>query len=100
MNGCDAGREGELIFDYIYDVVGAAKPVKRLWVSSMTRDAIRDGFQQLRDGAEMTALGDAARSRGEADWLVGMNGTRAATKVRRGWRASSRWAGCRRRRWR
>src|SRR6476661_5471468 len=83
VNGCDAGREGELIFDYIYDLLGSDKPVKRLWVSSMTRDAIREGFGHLRDGAEMTALGDAARSRGEADWLVGMNGTRAATKVGR-----------------
>ena len=83
VNGCDAGREGELIFDYIYDVLGTDKPVKRLWVSSMTRDAIREAFGHLRDGAEMTALGDAARSRGEADWLVGMNGTRAATKVGR-----------------
>src|SRR6476660_5124832 len=83
VNGCDAGREGELIFDYIYDLLGSDKPVKRLWVSSMTRDAIREGFGHLRDGAAMTALGDAARSRGEADWLVGMNGTRAATKVGR-----------------
>jgi DNA topoisomerase-3 len=83
VNGCDAGREGELIFDYIYDLLGTDKPVKRLWVSSMTRDAIREGFQHLRDGAEMAPLGDAARSRGEADWLVGMNGTRAATKVGR-----------------
>jgi DNA topoisomerase III len=83
VNGCDAGREGELIFDYIYDFLGSQKPVKRLWVSSMTRDAIREGFSHLRDGAELEPLGDAARSRGEADWLVGMNGTRAATKVGR-----------------
>ena len=83
VNGCDAGREGELIFDYIHDLLGVTKPVKRLWVSSMTTEAVRDGFEHLRDGKEMEPLGDAARSRGEADWLVGMNGTRAATKVGR-----------------
>ncbi len=83
VNGCDAGREGELIFDYIYSYLGSEKPVRRLWVSSMTKDAIREGFEHLRDGNELVPLGDAARSRGEADWLVGMNGTRAATKVGR-----------------
>jgi DNA topoisomerase III len=83
VNGCDAGREGELIFAYIHDLLGMEKPVRRLWVSSMTKDAIREGFAQLRDGAEMASLEAAARSRGEADWLVGMNGTRAATKVGR-----------------
>jgi DNA topoisomerase III len=83
VNGCDAGREGELIFRYIYSYLGSEKPVRRLWVSSMTKDAIREGFDHLRDGAEMAPLGDAARSRGEADWLVGINGTRAATKVGR-----------------
>ncbi len=83
INGCDAGREGELIFFYIYELAGNGKPVSRLWVSSMTRDAIREGFDHLRDGAEMAPLEAAARSRSEADWLVGMNGTRAATKVGR-----------------
>ena len=83
INGCDAGREGELIFSYIYELAGNGKPVSRLWVSSMTRDAIREGFDNLRDGAEMAPLEAAARSRSEADWLVGMNGTRAATKVGR-----------------
>ena len=83
INGCDAGREGELIFAYIYEWTKATKPVQRLWVSSMTRDAIREGFDHLRDGAEMAPLEAAARSRSEADWLVGMNGTRAATKVGR-----------------
>ena len=83
VNGCDAGREGELIFSYINQQLGAGKPVQRLWVSSMTADAIREGFGTLRDGEEMKSLEAAARSRGEADWLVGMNGTRAATKV--GW---------------
>jgi len=79
VNGCDAGREGELIFQYIMDVAKTRKPVQRLWVSSMTRDAIRDGFANLRPGEEMEPLAAAARSRSEADWLVGMNATRAAT---------------------
>ena len=79
MNGCDAGREGELIFRYIMDVAKTSKPVQRLWVSSMTKDAIREGFENLRPGEEMEPLADAARSRSEADWLVGMNATRAAT---------------------
>jgi DNA topoisomerase III len=79
VNGCDAGREGELIFAYILDVAKAKKPVRRLWVSSMTKAAITEGFDHLRDGAEMANLEAAARSRSEADWLVGMNGTRAAT---------------------
>src|SRR6478609_8393691 len=79
INGCDAGREGELIFSYIYELAGNGKPVSRLWVSSMTRDAIREAFGHLRDGAEMAPLEAAARSRSEADWLVGMNATRAAT---------------------
>jgi DNA topoisomerase III len=79
VNGCDAGREGELIFAYILDVAKVKKPVRRLWVSSMTRAAITEGFEHLRDGEEMANLEAAARSRSEADWLVGMNGTRAAT---------------------
>src|SRR6478735_4974907 len=83
VNGCDAGREGELIFEYIRELLAMDKPVKRLWVSSMTKDAIREGFEHLRDSSEMAPLSAAARSRSEADWLVGMNGTRAATKVGR-----------------
>src|SRR6478609_7663878 len=83
VNGCDAGREGELIFEYIRELLAVDKPVKRLWVSSMTKDAIREGFEHLRDSSEMAPLSAAARSRGEADWLVGMNVTRAATKVGR-----------------
>jgi DNA topoisomerase III len=79
VNGCDAGREGELIFAYILDVAKVKKPVRRLWVSSMTRAAIGEGFENLRDGEEMVNLQAAARSRSEADWLVGMNATRAAT---------------------
>lgn len=79
VNACDAGREGELIFAYLYEKAGARLPVKRLWLSSMTRTAIEAAFAQLRDGEEMRPLEDAARSRSEADWIVGMNSTRAAT---------------------
>jgi DNA topoisomerase-3 len=86
VNACDAGREGELIFTHIYESSGVDKPVERLWINSMTRQAIRDGFDQLRPGEQLEPLRDAARSRSEADWLVGMNATRAAT-TRRGWGA-------------
>ena len=77
VNACDAGREGELIFAYLYELSRCKKPVRRLWVSSLTPEAIREGFASLRDGPEMKPLEDAARSRGEADWIVGMNATRA-----------------------
>jgi DNA topoisomerase III len=77
VNACDAGREGELIFAYLYGLSGCKKPVRRLWISSLTPEAIRDGFDSLRDGSSMRPLEDAARSRGEADWIVGMNATRA-----------------------
>ncbi|MGQ0710893.1 MAG: DNA topoisomerase III [Rhodoferax sp.] len=83
INACDAGREGELIFRLIEQYAGGAKPlgkpVQRLWLQSMTPQAIRDGFTQLRSDAQMRPLADAARSRSEADWLVGINGTRAMT---------------------
>src|SRR6478735_7196938 len=79
VNACDAGREGELIFTYIYEYVKAKKPVQRLWLNSMTNQAMREAFGQLRDGADLGALRDAAKSRSEADWIVGMNATRAAT---------------------
>jgi DNA topoisomerase-3 len=80
VNACDAGREGELIFAYVLDVAGRPDvPVERAWFSSMTRKAIRDAFTQLRPGGEMQPLEQAARSRSEADWMVGMNATRAAT---------------------
>ncbi len=79
VNACDAGREGELIFRYVYDIAGARLPVRRLWISSLTDDAIREGFRRLRPGASYDALADAARCRSEADWLVGMNATRAVT---------------------
>lgn len=86
INACDAGREGELIFTHIYETADVEKPVDRLWINSMTKQAIRDGFERLRPSDTVEPLRDAARSRSEADWLVGMNATRAAT-VRRGWGA-------------
>ena len=88
VNACDAGREGELIFRLIEQYAGSSKggktvplgkPVKRLWLQSMTPQAIRDGFAALRSDKQMLGLADAARSRSEADWLVGINGTRAMT---------------------
>jgi DNA topoisomerase-3 len=79
INACDAGREGELIFAYVYDTAKLKKPVQRLWLSSMTRSAIGEAFGHLRDGEEMKSLEAAARSRSEADWVVGMNATRAAS---------------------
>src|SRR5216117_1252351 len=93
INACDAGREGELIFAYVYESVfgksatseKAPKPVERLWISSMTKQAIREGFERLRPGTQMQSLEEAARSRSEADWLVGMNATRAATIRGRAW---------------
>src|SRR3954451_4721976 len=85
INACDAGREGELIFAYIWELAGVEKPVERLWISSMTKQAIQDGFSRLRPGPDMNSLEEAARSRREADWLVGMNATRAATLRGRAW---------------
>ncbi|MBX9958625.1 MAG: DNA topoisomerase III [Burkholderiaceae bacterium] len=83
INACDAGREGELIFRLIEQYAGGGKPlgkpVSRLWLQSMTPQAIRDGFENLRSDKQMLPLADAARSRSEADWLVGINGTRAMT---------------------
>jgi DNA topoisomerase-3 len=79
INACDAGREGELIFAYLYEKAGAKKPIKRLWLNSMTNEAMREAFSHLRDGEELRSLEEAARSRSEADWIVGMNATRAAT---------------------
>ncbi|MDR5829948.1 DNA topoisomerase III [Caballeronia sp. LP006] len=79
INACDAGREGELIFRLIAQHAKAKQPVQRLWLQSMTPAAIRDGFAHLRSDADMQPLADAARCRSEADWLVGINGTRAMT---------------------
>ncbi len=79
INACDAGREGELIFRQIYEFSECTRPVQRLWVSSLTDEAVRLGFSRLRPGLEFDALADAARSRSESDWLVGLNATRALT---------------------
>jgi len=79
INACDAGREGELIFRLIAQQAKAKQPIRRLWLQSMTPQAIRDGFASLREDEDMLPLADAARCRSEADWLVGINGTRAMT---------------------
>ena len=79
INACDAGREGELIFRYLVQHAHSKKPIERLWLQSMTPQSIRDGFEQLRPDRELLPLADAAKSRSEADWLVGINGTRAMT---------------------
>jgi DNA topoisomerase III len=80
VNACDAGREGELIFDNIYRLTKSKLPVKRAWMQTMTPEGIREAFQNLRDGEQMAGLSAAARSRSESDWLIGINGTRAITK--------------------
>ncbi len=79
VNACDAGREGELIFAYLFEKAGSRKSVQRLWLNSMTTGAIKDAFAALRPAEELASLEAAARSRSEADWIVGMNATRAAT---------------------
>jgi DNA topoisomerase-3 len=79
INACDAGREGELIFRYLVKLGGIKKPIKRLWLQSMTSESIRGAFQHLRSGEEMVPLAEAAVCRSESDWLVGINGTRAMT---------------------
>jgi len=89
INACDAGREGELIFQYVYKLANCKKPVKRLWMLSMTPAGIRKAFQEMRDGETMKPLADAAQSRSEADWLIGINCTRGATKRLYGSRAGN-----------
>jgi len=89
INACDAGREGELIFRYIIQYAGTKKTIKRLWLQSMTSEAIRGAFTNLRTDAEMQPLASAARSRNEADWLVGINATRAFTLRLSGGRGST-----------
>src|SRR6266498_2880497 len=79
VNACDAGREGELIFRYLVQHARTKKPIERLWLQSMTQQSIRDGFSKLRPDKDLLPLADAAKSRSEADWLVGINGTRAMT---------------------
>src|SRR5437660_4990409 len=89
INACDAGREGELIFRYIAQYAETKKPIKRLWLQSMTPEAIREGFARLRTDSEMQPLATAARSRNEADWLIGINATRAFTLRLSGGRGST-----------
>jgi DNA topoisomerase-3 len=89
INACDAGREGELIFTYIYQLTKSKLPVKRAWMQTMTQEGIREAFRNLRDGEQMRGLADAARCRSESDWLIGINGTRALTKRMFGSRAGN-----------
>lgn len=89
INACDAGREGELIFAYLYQLTKCKLPVKRAWMQTMTAEGIREAFAHLRDGQQMAGLADAARCRSESDWLIGINGTRALTKRMFGSRAGN-----------
>ncbi|MCX6938466.1 MAG: DNA topoisomerase 3 [Verrucomicrobia bacterium] len=89
INACDAGREGELIFVYLYQLAKSKLPVKRAWMQSMTADGIKKAFEKLRDGSDLSGLADAARCRSESDWLIGINGTRALTKRMFGSRAGN-----------
>jgi DNA topoisomerase-3 len=89
INACDAGREGELIFTYIYQLTKCKKPFQRLWMSSMTNEGIKEAFNHLRSAEQMQGLADAARCRSESDWLIGINGTRALTKRMFGSRAGN-----------
>jgi len=89
INACDAGREGELIFTYIYQLTKCKLPVRRAWMQTMTNEGILEAFKRLRDGAQMVPLADAARCRSESDWLIGINGTRALTKRMFGSRAGN-----------
>ena len=89
VNACDAGREGELIFTYLYQLAKCKLPVKRAWMQTMTQEGIREAFNNLRDGEKMQGLADAARCRSESDWLIGINGTRALTKRMFGSRAGN-----------
>ncbi len=92
INACDAGREGELIFREIVEFLGNEKPTFRLWLQSMTRDSIRRGFTELRPGEELTGLADAAKCRAHADWLIGMNATRALTKRLKSRKERTAWS--------
>ncbi|MSU69604.1 MAG: type IA DNA topoisomerase [Opitutaceae bacterium] len=89
INACDAGREGELIFAYLYQLTKCKLPVKRAWMQTMTNEGIREAFKNLRDGDQLKGLADAARCRSESDWLIGINGTRALTKRMFGSRAGN-----------
>ena len=89
VNACDAGREGELIFAYLYQLTKSKLPVKRAWMQTMTTGGIQEAFKNLRDGEKLKGLEDAARCRSESDWLIGINGTRALTKRMFGSRAGN-----------
>ena len=89
INACDAGREGELIFAYLYQLTKCKLPVKRAWMQTMTTEGIKEAFKNLRDGEKMKGLESAARCRSESDWLIGINGTRALTKRMFGSRAGN-----------
>jgi DNA topoisomerase-3 len=89
VNACDAGREGELIFAYLYQLTKCKLPVKRAWMQTMTTGGIQEAFKNLRDGEKLKGLEDAARCRSESDWLIGINGTRALTKRMFGSRAGN-----------
>jgi DNA topoisomerase III len=92
VNACDAGREGELIFREIVENLGATQPIRRLWLQSMTDDAIRTGFRRLRRGEELQGLADAAACRAQSDWLIGMNATRALTKRLKSRKEKTSWS--------
>jgi DNA topoisomerase-3 len=92
INACDAGREGELIFREIVEHFQNTKPIRRLWLQSMTEDAIRTGFSRLRPGEELEGLAAAASARTKTDWLIGMNATRALTKRLKGRREKGAWS--------
>jgi DNA topoisomerase-3 len=92
INACDAGREGELIFREIVEHLGSEKPIERLWLQSMTDQAIRDGFHHLRPGRELQGLADAAACRARSDWLIGMNATRAITKRLKSRKEKTSWS--------
>ena len=92
VNACDAGREGELIFREIVKYLGSEKPIERLWLQSMTANAIRDGFERLRPDAELRGLAAAAECRAFSDWLIGMNATRALTKRLKTRREKTAWS--------
>jgi DNA topoisomerase-3 len=92
INACDAGREGELIFREIVEHLGSRKPIQRLWLQSMTDEAIREGFSRLRPGEELQGLADAAACRAQSDWLIGMNATRALTKRLKSRKEKTSWS--------
>ena len=92
INACDAGREGELIFREIVEHLGSQKPIRRLWLQSMTDEAIREGFARLRPGEELEGLADAAACRAQSDWLIGMNATRALTKRLKSRKEKTAWS--------